>query len=79
MVKTSRPRLKAIVPREGLFSVLDKVRSLPLTFITGPAGAGKTTLVASFLESRQYRHVWYKVDCGDDSLHSFFSSGKISG
>ncbi|MEW6520624.1 MAG: BTAD domain-containing putative transcriptional regulator [Thermodesulfobacteriota bacterium] len=72
MVKISRPRLSATLPREGLFAELDKTGKLPLTFITGPAGCGKTTLVASYLEARQLPSVWYKVDCGDDQLSSFF-------
>ena len=71
-VKISKPRLGPTIPRERLFLQLDKARSLPITFITGPAGSGKTCLVASYLESRQLPSVWYKVDCGDDNLSSFF-------
>lgn len=43
-----------------------------MTFITGPAGCGKTSVVASYLETRQLPSVWYKIDCGDDNLSSFF-------
>ncbi|MBU0966303.1 MAG: hypothetical protein KKA54_07980 [Proteobacteria bacterium] len=72
IVKISKPRLGATLPREGLFLQLDKARNLPVTFITGPAGCGKTSVVASYLESRQLPSVWYKVDCGDENISSFF-------
>ena len=72
IAKISRPWLTGIMPRERLFRLLDKARQLPVTFISAPAGAGKTSLVASYLESRQLPCVWYKLDAGDDKLGSFF-------
>jgi len=72
IVKISKPRLNATIARERLFLQLDKARMFPLTFITGPAGSGKTSLVAGYLEARQLPCVWYKVDCDDDNLSSFF-------
>jgi len=72
IVKISKPRLNTTIPRERLFLQLDKYRKYPVTFITGPAGSGKTSLVAGYLEARQLPCVWYKVDCGDDNLRSFF-------
>ena len=51
--KLSRPRLHDSVPRERLFSRLDGLRDLPVTLVAAPPGAGKTTLVASYLESRR--------------------------
>ena len=72
IAKISRPRLAGIMPRERLFRLLDKSRQLPVTFISAPAGAGKTSLVASYLESRQLPCVWYKLDAGDARIGSFF-------
>src|SRR4029453_4443322 len=34
--------------------------------------AGKTTLVASYLESRQLQGYWYQVDSGDADPATFF-------
>ncbi len=38
----------------------------------GPPGAGKTTLVSSYLETRKLRSLWYQVDAGDHDPASFF-------
>jgi tetratricopeptide (TPR) repeat protein len=43
-----------------------------VTLVNGPPGAGKTTLVASYLTSRNLRALWYQVDSGDDDVATFF-------
>ena len=40
--------------------------------MNGPPGAGKTTLVASYLTSRNLPCLWYQVDPGDDDAATFF-------
>ena len=39
---------------------------------TGPAGSGKTTTVASYLESRKLPCLWYQIDEGDNDIATFF-------
>lgn len=70
--KTSQPRLFGVVPRERLFLFLDDNRGRPLTWVHGPPGAGKTALVASYLESRGFPALWYQVDAGDGDPASVF-------
>ena len=37
-----------------------------------PPGAGKTTLIASYLSARRLQSLWYQVDEGDEDLATFF-------
>lgn len=72
LAKLTRPRLHQVVPRERLFERLDEACRRPLAWIVGPPGAGKTSLVASYVEARKRSGVWYHVDGGDRDLATFF-------
>ena len=73
LAKLTRPRLHRAVARERLFSKLDEAHELkPATCVVGPPGAGKTTLVASWLDARSIKGIWYHVDPGDADLATFF-------
>lgn len=70
--KISRPRLRQVYERARLFQRLEESRSCPATWIEGPAGSGKTTLIASYLDARELPCLWYQVDEGDEDVASFF-------
>lgn len=72
LVKLSRPRLAGILTRERLLQKLDEARPRPVTWVMGPAGSGKTTLVSSYLEARGLACLWYQVDEGDEDIATFF-------
>lgn len=71
-VKITRPRVSGVVQRERLFRLLDEGRTRPVTWVSGPAGSGKTTVVASYLDSRSIPCLWYQLDESDADLASFF-------
>ena len=73
LAKLTRPHLHKAVARERLFAMLDDAREhRPAICVVGPPGAGKTTLVASWLDARGIKGIWYQVDPGDADLATFF-------
>jgi ATP/maltotriose-dependent transcriptional regulator MalT/DNA-binding SARP family transcriptional activator len=72
-VKISRPSVAGLVARERLFLALDRGARGRLIWVTGPAGAGKTSLLSSWLDARRHRVLWYRADESDADPASFFS------
>ena len=71
LAKLTRPKLYDALPRPRLFSLLDEAATRPIVWVCAPPGAGKTTLVASYLEARGLRHLWYQVDIADSDPATF--------
>jgi LuxR family transcriptional regulator, maltose regulon positive regulatory protein len=72
-VKLTRPRVHNAVMRSRLFAQLDEARAhLSGVIVVGPPGAGKSTLVASWLNARDIKGIWYQIDSGDADLATFF-------
>ena len=65
LAKLSGPRLARVLPRERLFQRLDAGLEHAHLWLSAMPGAGKTTLVASYLDARQRKGLWYQVDAGD--------------
>jgi DNA-binding SARP family transcriptional activator len=73
LAKLTRPQLHGTVNRERLFVQLDECRARKSAIcVVGPPGAGKTTLVASWLDARTIEGIWFQVDPGDADLATFF-------
>ncbi len=73
LAKINRPILAHVYARVRLFSWLDKARRKhPIIWVQAPPGAGKTTLIASYLQARKLSTLWYQVDAGDSDIASFF-------
>ncbi len=72
LAKITRPTLIATVARPRLFRQLDRAGRRPVTWVWAPPGAGKTTLVASYVAYRKVRHLWYQIDRSDNVIATFF-------
>ena len=72
IAKITRPTLPKVFPRERLFKMLEEGRERSVIWISGPAGSGKTTLVAGYIESRRIPCLWYQIDEGDSDVATFF-------
>ena len=73
IAKLARPRLHGAVARDRLFARLNEARVEHAAIcVVGPPGAGKTTLVASWLNARKLPGIWYQIDRGDADLATFF-------
>lgn len=70
--KITPPQVQRVLPRPRLFRRLDQGRKRSVIWVMGPPGAGKTTLVSSYLEARELRGLWYQIDAGDGDPASFF-------
>ena len=72
LAKLSRPKLHNVLVRPRLFALLDQGQMRAVTWVAGPPGAGKTALVASYLETKKRKDIWYQLDVGDHDLATFF-------
>lgn len=70
--KLHRPPVPSdVVCRKALHDRLDEGGHKPLTLVSAPAGYGKSTLVAHWLETREGRSAWLSLDEVDDDLRTF--------
>ena len=72
IAKITRPGTDGIFLRRRLFRLIDKGLGLPITWVTGPPGSGKTALIASYIEAGKWPCLWYQIDERDADIASFY-------
>jgi LuxR family transcriptional regulator, maltose regulon positive regulatory protein len=66
------PKPAGVLPRERLFKTLDELRAHPMLWLGGPPGAGKTTLIASYLGCRRLQALWLPLEREDFEAPALF-------
>ncbi|MCF8112136.1 MAG: hypothetical protein K9J85_11705 [Desulfobacteraceae bacterium] len=79
LAKITKPRTQKVLPRKRLFGLLDENCPFPATWICGPGGSGKTTLIASYIEHYQLPCLWYQIDESDSDISGFFYYMSLAG
>ena len=72
LAKITCPNLADYIPRVRLFDKLDQMPSRPVTWISGPAGSGKTVLLASYCKHKAIKALCFRLDLRDADLPTFF-------
>lgn len=73
LTKITPPTLrKNVLIRKQLFKNLDNADHESAIWIAGPAGSGKTSLVANYLNEKRIPAIWYQIDSGDNDISNFF-------
>jgi ATP/maltotriose-dependent transcriptional regulator MalT len=72
LAKLTRPKLYDALARPRLYALLDDAAAKkPIVWVSAPPGAGKTTLVASWIEARGLDCLWYQIDVADSDPATF--------
>ncbi len=72
-LKMPQPRKNYIV-REGIFSKLDKINEYKVTVVKGCAGAGKTTIITSFVKEKNISNFkWISLDEKCNNVFMFWN------
>ncbi|MBA2492373.1 MAG: hypothetical protein H0V34_11955 [Gammaproteobacteria bacterium] len=72
LAKFTTPWLADAYPRQRLFEWLDQRRESRVIWVCAPPGAGKTTLISSYVSARGLQRIWYQIDAGDEDPATFF-------
>ena len=79
LAKITQPGLPDILERKRLFEQLDNAKGRQVIWVAAPPGAGKTTLVCSYLERRKMSCLWYQMDENDADIATFFHYMGLAG
>jgi LuxR family transcriptional regulator, maltose regulon positive regulatory protein len=72
--KLAPPRLGRVFDRQRLFAQLDAMADRPALWLGAAPGAGKSTLISTWLQARQRAALWLQLDAGDADPATFVHS-----
>lgn len=71
LARISPPILASVCERGRLYEILDEANRRPVIFFVAPAGAGKTTLAASYVKARHRPCLWLQLEADNADPASF--------
>ncbi len=74
LAKVSPPDLTNCLMRERMFDALDTASRKAMVWVNGPPGAGKSWAVAGYLQTRDLKPLWYRLDKRDSDPVFFFQT-----
>jgi LuxR family maltose regulon positive regulatory protein len=69
--KLTAPFGAGLIARPRLFEHLDRAAQRGVAWVCAPAGAGKTSLLSTWLEARRRFPLWYRIDPDDNDPATF--------
>ncbi len=70
LAKLNPPKLRSPIIRNRLIERLDCGKTV--TWVSGPPGIGKTTLIASYFSAKNIKPMWMQLDADDQLPTTFF-------
>src|SRR5215470_15396342 len=61
VAKLVAPRTDQLVHRRRILTAIDRALRTGACWIAAPAGYGKTTALADYLDQKAATHIWYRV------------------
>jgi LuxR family maltose regulon positive regulatory protein len=72
VAKLAPPRATQILRRARVLKKIDQSLRAGICWLAAPAGYGKTTAIVDYLGEKPAKHVWFRVDEGDQDIARFF-------
>lgn len=72
VAKLAPPRATQILRRARVVKKIEQSLRSGICWLAAPAGYGKTTALVDYLRGTTTRHVWFRVDDGDQDIARFF-------
>ncbi len=70
--KIISPVNQSVFKRQRLLDILVENKHKPLVWVHGSPGAGKTTLISSWLKQQKSQFLWYRMDTGNNTSADLF-------
>lgn len=71
-IKITPPTYEHVFERARLFKLVEQKQTVPLIWVNGPPGSGKTVFVASLLNRQRATFLWYRIDSSENNLEDIF-------